>query len=269
MCLLKAARFSKRQSRLRASVTFAMASRGGSNLKQRIKRILDQTMKHKPSSKAENLLVLVVVLAVFTPLASVIVERSHAQQSGESSDEAKVIVRKDTLSTATLPDVNDLADGFDFPVGSPNGGGYIVKRGFEEDGHIGDDWCRIAGGPDAALGDPIYSIGAGRVVFAEDVKRGWGKVVICRHDYLDQDGERKTIDALYSGLERIDVKKGDHVRRRQRIGTIGTAGGLYRAHLHFEIRKNTNIMLKRSGFARDRTNYHNPSEFIRTHRPKK
>ena len=60
--------------------------------------------------------------------------------------------------------------------------------------------------------------------------------------------------------------KGQTVARGQQIATIGTAFGLYEAHLHFEVRKNINIGMYRSQFARDFTNYYDPTQFVTTHR---
>ncbi len=56
-----------------------------------------------------------------------------------------------------------LADGFDFPVGKPEGTGYYKARGFYPNGHLGEDWNGRGGG-DSDLGDPIYSMGTGVVV---------------------------------------------------------------------------------------------------------
>ena len=108
----------------------------------------------------------------------------------------------------------------------------------------------------------------GTIVFAKDVKKGWGKVVISRHVYRDENGERQVIDALYGHLDRIDVKEGDRVRRGQPIGTIGRGPhGMYQAHQHFEIRKNLEIGLNRADFARNFSNYHAPRAFLDAHRP--
>jgi hypothetical protein len=47
---------------------------------------------------------------------------------------------------------------------------------------------------------------------------------------------------------------------------MGTAHGLYDAHLHLEIRKNIEIGMSRAAFAKDFSNYYDPSQFILTHR---
>jgi murein DD-endopeptidase MepM/ murein hydrolase activator NlpD len=157
-----------------------------------------------------------------------------------------------------------LADGFDFPVGKPDAQGYYKARGFRSRGHLGEDWDGIRGG-DTDLGDPIYSIGDGLVVFARDCHMGWGNVMIIRHSYREG-GVVKNIDALYGHLNRMLVHRGQAVRRGQQIATMGTAHGLYDAHLHLEIRKNIEIGMSRTAFARDSSNYYDPTQFIVAHR---
>jgi murein DD-endopeptidase MepM/ murein hydrolase activator NlpD len=157
-----------------------------------------------------------------------------------------------------------LADGFDYPVGKPNGKGYYKARGFRSHGHLGEDWDGLGGG-DTDLGDPIYCIGDGIVVFARDCKLGWGNVVIVRHVYRDGDAV-KDVDSLYGHLQKILVHKGQAVKRGQQIATMGNAHGLYDAHLHLEIRRNIEIGMSRAAFARDFNNYYDPSKFIASHR---
>ncbi len=157
-----------------------------------------------------------------------------------------------------------LADGFDFPVGKPEAQGYYKARGFRSHGHLGEDWDGTGGG-DTDLGDPIYVIGDGVVVFARDCHMGWGNVVIVRHSYREN-GSVRTIDSLYGHLQTMLVKRGQSVTRGQKIATMGTAHGLYDAHLHLEIRKNLEIGMSRAAFARDFSNYYDPSQFIAAHR---
>ena len=157
-----------------------------------------------------------------------------------------------------------LADGFDFPIGRPDGQGYYKARGFRPNGHLGEDWDGLGGG-DTDLRDPVYSIGDGVVVFARDVHLGWGNVVIVRHVFRESGGV-KNIDALYGHLNSILVRPGQRVLRGQQLATIGNAHGLYDAHLHFELRKNIGIGMSRAAFRRDLSNYYDPSKFLLSHR---
>ncbi len=157
-----------------------------------------------------------------------------------------------------------LADGFDFPVGKPDGRGYYKARGFRANGHLGEDWDGLGGG-NTDLRDPVYSIGDGVVVFARDVHLGWGNVVIVRYAFREV-GSVKNIDALYGHLNSILVRVGESVVRGQQLATIGTAHGVYDAHLHLEIRKNLEIGMSRAAFRRDLSNYYDPSRFLLSHR---
>ena len=160
-----------------------------------------------------------------------------------------------------------LADGFDFPVGKPDAAGYHKARGMKPNGHLGDDWDGDRGG-NTDLGDPVYAAGAGVVVLAGNMHMGWGNVVMVRHIYREplEGGAIRTVDSLYGHVDTMLVHEGQTVARGQQIATIGTAFGLYEAHLHFEVRKNINIGMYRSQFARDFTNYYDPTQFVTTHR---
>ncbi|MEO6846280.1 MAG: M23 family metallopeptidase [Chthoniobacterales bacterium] len=157
-----------------------------------------------------------------------------------------------------------MADGFDVPVGKPDGEGYFIQRGFRPNGHLGEDWNGNRGG-NTDLGDPVFAVGHGMVVFSRDAHMGWGNVVIIRHAYVDG-GEVKTVDSLYAHMDRIMVREGQQILRGQQVGTIGTNHGMYPAHLHFEMRKNIYIGVNHSSFKRDFSNYFSPSQFIGQHR---
>jgi len=157
-----------------------------------------------------------------------------------------------------------IADGFDIPVGPPDGEGYYKARGYRPRGHQGEDWNGLGGG-NTDLGDPVFSTAHGLVVYARDARMGWGNVVIIRHVYLEK-GKTLTVDSLYGHLDRIFVREGQQVSRGQKVGTIGTNHGMYPAHLHFEIRKNLSIGIHASAFRRDYSNYYSPSDFILSRR---
>lgn len=158
-----------------------------------------------------------------------------------------------------------LADGFDFPVGKPEGSGYYKARGFWPNGHLGEDWNGKGGG-NTDLGDPVYACADGIVVQSKDIRVGWGNVVIIRHVYRETDGSLKVIDSLYGHLNERYVTLNQRVKRGQKVGAIGTNRGMYLAHLHFEIRKNLAIGMNRSSFDRTLNSYHDPTKFIRAHR---
>ncbi len=159
-----------------------------------------------------------------------------------------------------------LADGFDYPVGKPNGDGYYIFRGFSQNGHLGEDWNGNGGG-DTDEGDPVYAIAHGVVVFSEDYMRGWGNVVIIRHAYRESNGQIAFIDSLYGHLKVRSVQVGQQVTRGQVVGTIGCGPHrMYAAHLHFEIRKDLRVGMRRELYPRTYQTYHVPKQFTDSRR---
>lgn len=161
-----------------------------------------------------------------------------------------------------------LTDGFDFPVGKPDGAGYYKARGLRLRApvHFGEDWNGRGGG-DSDMGDPVYSIGDGVVTWAYDVRQGWGNVVIIRYAYREPStGQVRYCDALYGHLREMQVRVGQLVKRGQQVGTIGNNRGMYAAHLHFEIRHDLTIGMHRESVPRDMTHWADPTEFIKRYR---
>src|SRR5260221_4323800 len=126
-----------------------------------------------------------------------------------------------TLISSALCDSNvtatRIADGFDFPLGSPNAEGYYKSRGFSIIGHLGEDWVSAAG-PGVAYQKPVSAIGTGVVTLARDFRRAWGNVVVIRHAY-PEGGRVKFSDWFYGHLNRILVPKGKPENRGHRLGT--------------------------------------------------
>lgn len=159
-----------------------------------------------------------------------------------------------------------LADGFDYPVGKPNAAGYYVYRGFSPNGHLGEDWNGNGGG-DSDEGDPVYSTAHGVVLFSEDYRKGWGNVVIIRHAYREKTGQIAFIDSLYGHLKVRSVKVGQQVTRGQLVGTIGCGPyRMYAAHLHYEIRKDLRVGMRRELYPKTYGTYHSPRYFMDSHR---
>jgi hypothetical protein len=163
------------------------------------------------------------------------------------------------VELAALP----LATRFDFPLGTEHGAMAYNAQPFTENNHLGDDLNGI-GGEDSDLGDPVFAVADGRVLFAREGGPGWGNVVIVLHAYRDA-GVRKYVQSFYGHVATILVQRGAIVRRGQQIATVGTAGGRYLAHLHFEMREFVTPFVG-AGYRKNTRGWLNPSEFLRAHR---
>ena len=80
----------------------------------------------------------------------------------------------------------------------------------------------------AAEGTPIRAAAAGSVSYAGNELRGYGNLVLIKHD----DG----YVTAYAHAERIIVQRGDTVTKGQVIAYAGSTGDVTTPQLHFEIR---------------------------------
>jgi murein DD-endopeptidase MepM/ murein hydrolase activator NlpD len=81
----------------------------------------------------------------------------------------------------------------------------------------------------ANLGEPIHAAAAGTVTYAGNELKGYGNLVLIRHD----DG----YVTAYAHAQNISVNRGDRVEKGQIIGTAGETGDVTSPQLHFEIRR--------------------------------
>lgn len=82
----------------------------------------------------------------------------------------------------------------------------------------------------ASVGTEIYSTGDGTVSKIERTRGGYGNCIIINHGFGYQ--------TLYAHLSKIEVKRGDKVKRGQVIGRVGNTGKSTAPHLHYEVHKN-------------------------------
>lgn len=140
--------------------------------------------------------------------------------------------------TAQIP----TAIRFEMPLGSEHGAlTYNAQKFWEMNEkrgghHTGDDLNGI-GGMNSDLGDPIFSVADGLVLYAGEPSPGWGKLLVIGHRTADG----QTLHSMHAHLDRIEVPRGTLVARGSRIGTVGTANGYYLAHLHFEMRMSDSV----------------------------
>ena len=81
---------------------------------------------------------------------------------------------------------------------------------------------------DLETGDPIYATFDGRVRHTTYVARGYGHLIIIRHD--------NGLETFYAHLSEVNVKPGDWVTAGQMIGKGGNTGRSTGSHLHYEMR---------------------------------
>jgi murein DD-endopeptidase MepM/ murein hydrolase activator NlpD len=95
---------------------------------------------------------------------------------------------------------------------------------------FGERWGKMHKGLDIAadVGEPVYAIAAGEVIYAGNGMRGYGNVVIIRHDRMRT--------SLYAHNSELKVKQGDQVTQGTLVALLGSTGHSTGPHVHFEIR---------------------------------
>jgi murein DD-endopeptidase MepM/ murein hydrolase activator NlpD len=168
-------------------------------------------------------------------------------------------------AVSSTPLIIPISDGFDYPIGgykrvtqANDGDGWYNARDFGESNHLGEDWNKESGG-NTDCGLPVYAVSRGTIILAVDAGAGWGKVLIVRHRLPDG----SEVETLYGHLNSMARTSGD-VRRRETIGSIGDAGGVYPCHLHFELRLSGSRFwgLTGLGYSPAREGWTDPSDFI-------
>jgi murein DD-endopeptidase MepM/ murein hydrolase activator NlpD len=82
----------------------------------------------------------------------------------------------------------------------------------------------------APKGTPVYASGDGVIDRADQNAAGYGKHIRINHGF--------GYTSLYAHLSNYNVKKGQHVKRGDLIGFVGSTGRSQAPHLHYEIIKN-------------------------------
>ena len=118
---------------------------------------------------------------------------------------------------SAFPPANASDDGMAFAWPHPG----PVLAGFDEAKNKGLDFAGKAG-------DPVLAAGDGKVVYAGSGLRGYGNLVILKHN--------NTYLTAYAHNQTLLVKEDQNVTKGQRIADMGSSDS-DRVKLHFEIRK--------------------------------
>jgi lipoprotein NlpD len=122
-----------------------------------------------------------------------------------------------SATPSASPPANASDDGMAFAWPHPG----PVLAGFDEAKNKGLDFAGKAG-------DPVLAAGDGKVVYAGSGLRGYGNLVILKHN--------NTYLTAYAHNQTLLVKEDQNVTKGQRIADMGSSDS-DRVKLHFEIRK--------------------------------
>lgn len=122
--------------------------------------------------------------------------------------------------------------------------------------HTGIDLVKLKGGKNA----PIEAFTAGTVLFAGVGQSGsgfggYGNVVLIK--------DKNNRGQVYAHLNSVSVKKGQSVKRGQKIGNQGTTGQSTGPHLHFEVRKNADGSVPYGWIADRANNCLEPTKYLK------
>ncbi|MFV8466878.1 M23 family metallopeptidase [Flavobacterium sp. LB1P62] len=86
----------------------------------------------------------------------------------------------------------------------------------------------------ANTGTPIYATGDGVIAKADNSASGYGNHIVIKHGY--------GYETLYGHLSKYKVRAGQHVKRGDIIGYVGSTGRSEGPHLHYEVHKDGNVV---------------------------
>jgi len=81
----------------------------------------------------------------------------------------------------------------------------------------------------APKGTPVRASASGKVAYSGNGMRGYGKVIVLKHD--------NDLSTVYAHNSSLLVRMGDRVEQGQIIAKVGATGRATGPHLHFEIRR--------------------------------
>lgn len=152
------------------------------------------------------------------------VEAKSKEKISQSVTNTKKTYSKPTQKMKKLdkPFVATGKVSFDWPVK-----GKVISSFGSKGGGVKNDGINIA----AAKGAPIKATEAGIVVYAGNELKGYGNLLLIRHE--------KNFMSAYAHADKLLVQTGDVVAKGDKIATVGTTGNVKQPQLHFEIRKKT------------------------------
>lgn len=160
-------------------------------------------------------------VAVARPVAPPLVAPSSAAAPASAASAPRAAPQAPVASLPPVSPTPAPAGDEDVSWGWPTPHTAMVVAGFDEQKNKGVD---IAGKP----GDPVVASADGRVVYAGAGLRGYGNLIILKHN--------NTYLSAYAHNQTLLVKEDQTVRKGQKIAEMGSTDA-DRVKLHFEIRR--------------------------------
>ncbi len=161
----------------------------------------------------------------YSPAAMAQIELVQQQKFAPSADVAEmtIVQPKPGPAAEVTPPANGVAGNDDEPALAwvMPAQGKVIGGFSEVANRKGID---IAG----TLGEPVVASEAGKVVYSGSGLRGYGKLIIIKHN--------KTYLSAYAHNDKVLVKEGDNVTRGQKIAVMGRTDS-DKVKLHFEVRR--------------------------------
>jgi len=139
----------------------------------------------------------------------------------KQASETGAIRKIEAEVTAKAPDATGV-NAMRWPVQ-----GRVINAFGSNDGGRPNDGIDIS----VPQGTPVKAAENGVVIYAGDGLKELGKTILVRH----ADG----LVTVYGHVSKIDVKRGDDIKRGQQIASSGMSGAAKQPQLHFEVRKNS------------------------------
>jgi len=143
-----------------------------------------------------------------------------------STKVAKPVEKKSTLSTEKADTTAQAESAKSEVVAEPG-----IRLSWPAKGKVTGEFNETNKGIDIAgkVGEPVLAAADGKVVYAGNSLRGYGNLVIVKHD--------NTYLTAYAHNSKLLVKEGDSVRKGQKIAEMGDTD-TNAPKLHFELRVN-------------------------------
>lgn len=135
-----------------------------------------------------------------------------------AKDKQKLLAAIPAIQPVKNEDLRQMASGFGYRSDP-----FTKIRKF----HAGMDFS-------ARTGTPIYATGDGVVAVADNRMSGYGNRIVIRHGF--------GYETLYAHLSKYKAKAGQRVKRGDVIGYVGSTGRSEAPHLHYEVRKNGEVI---------------------------